>query len=129
MTTTARCSCGQLTATCTESPLRASVCHCEACQRRTGSAFGAQLRFAEAAVVLTGQASSYTRIAESGNTVTQHFCPMCGSTVTYNLSALPGFTAVPLGAFAGTPTPPPSVSIYEARALDWVTITGVEHHD
>ena len=44
-TRTASCSCGQLTATTTEDPIRVGICHCLACQRRTGSVFGAQARF------------------------------------------------------------------------------------
>ena len=36
----ARCQCGSLSATATGDPLMIGVCHCEECQRRTGSAFG-----------------------------------------------------------------------------------------
>ena len=42
---TASCRCGQLTATATGEPVRISVCHCLVCQRRSGSAFAAQVRF------------------------------------------------------------------------------------
>jgi hypothetical protein len=45
-TRTASCSCGQLTVVTAGDPIRVSVCHCLACQRRTGSVFGAQARFA-----------------------------------------------------------------------------------
>ena len=41
----AACSCGALKLTTTGEPIRVSVCHCLACQRRTGSAFGYQARF------------------------------------------------------------------------------------
>jgi hypothetical protein len=37
----ASCSCGQLTAQVAGEPVRISICHCLACQRRTGSVFGA----------------------------------------------------------------------------------------
>ena len=37
----ASCSCGQLRAEVLEEPIGVSVCHCYACQRRTGSVFGA----------------------------------------------------------------------------------------
>ena len=40
----ASCSCGQLHLTCEGEPVRISVCHCLACQQRTGSAFGVQAR-------------------------------------------------------------------------------------
>jgi hypothetical protein len=38
----ASCSCGQLRAEVRGEPTGVSVCHCHACQRRTGSVFGAQ---------------------------------------------------------------------------------------
>ena len=41
----ASCSCGQLTAEVTGDPVRISICHCLACQRRTGSVFAEQARF------------------------------------------------------------------------------------
>ena len=41
----AACSCGQLRLTVEGEPVRVSICHCLACQRRTGSVFGVQARF------------------------------------------------------------------------------------
>jgi len=41
----ASCSCGQLTAQVVGEPVRISICHCLACQRRTGSVFGEQAGF------------------------------------------------------------------------------------
>jgi hypothetical protein len=43
---TAQCSCGQLRVQMRGEPVRVSMCHCLACQRRTGSTYGAQ-RFAD----------------------------------------------------------------------------------
>jgi len=40
----AACSCGKLSAAAEGDPIRISICHCHACQRRTGSVFGAQAR-------------------------------------------------------------------------------------
>ncbi|MBX3226455.1 MAG: GFA family protein [Labilithrix sp.] len=118
----ATCSCGQLRATCEGEPVRVSVCHCLACQKRTGSAFGAQARWPKDAVRVEGNASQWTRRAESGNAITFRFCGVCGSTVFYELDALPGFTAVALGAFADPSFPPPSFSVYENRKHAWVTL-------
>jgi len=41
----AACSCGQLSLVAHGDPIRISMCHCLACQRRTGSTYGAQARF------------------------------------------------------------------------------------
>ena len=68
---------GQLTVMTTGEPVRISVCHCLACQRRTGSAFGVQARFPRGAVTSAGRGTRYERTADSGKTVTLTFCPDC----------------------------------------------------
>lgn len=118
----ASCCCGQLQVTTTGEPVRVSVCHCFACQKRTGSAFGAQARFPDAAVQKEGRAKEYVRTADTGNTITFSFCPECGSTVFYQLEKVPGFTVVGLGCFDEPTLPEPSISIYEARRHPWVTL-------
>jgi hypothetical protein len=50
----AACSCDQLRVTVEGEPLRISICHCLACQRRTGGAFGVQARWDEAGVRIEG---------------------------------------------------------------------------
>jgi hypothetical protein len=54
----ATCSCEQLKVTCTGEPVRISMCHCLACQRRTGSVFGVQARFPSDNVQIEGRAVS-----------------------------------------------------------------------
>lgn len=126
----ASCSCGQLTLTAEGDPVRISMCHCFSCQRRTGSPFGAQARFPEDKVQTKGQSTAYTRTADSGNTITFHFCPTCGATVYYVLAAVPGTVAVPIGVFADPTFPPPKVSVYEERKHPWTGIPeDAEHYD
>jgi hypothetical protein len=125
----ASCRCGQLSAECSGDPVRSSVCHCLVCKQRTGSAFGAQARFTHDQVKVSGTSKSWTRTADSGNKVTYHFCPECGSTVHYSGERFAGLTIVPVGAFADPKFPPPRHSIYENRKCDWVELTGdeIEH--
>jgi len=120
---TASCSCGQLTVTTTGEPVRISVCHCLACQRRTGSTFGVQARFPRDAVTVTGRGARYVRTADSGKTVTSTFCPDCGATVYYELELVPGFIGIPVGGFADPGFTPPQVSIYEERRHPWVVLS------
>jgi hypothetical protein len=105
------------------------VCHCLECQKRTGSAFGAQARWPAAQVAISGRAMRYVRTADSGNTVTFHFCPDCGSTVYYQLDAFPDVVAVALGAFADRDFPAPKFSVYENRKHAWTSIAGDVEHD
>jgi Glutathione-dependent formaldehyde-activating enzyme len=64
------CSCGQLHLTIEGESARISMCHCLACQRRTGAAFSNQARFRREQVAFTGKATTWNRTAESGNVVT-----------------------------------------------------------
>ena len=116
----ASCSCGQLTAQVAGEPVRISICHCLACQRRTGSVFGQQGRFRREQVSLSGVSSKYVRAGDEGSRVTFHFCPTCGSTVYYEPEGLKEYLAIPVGAFADPGFPAPSVSVYESRMHSWV---------
>jgi hypothetical protein len=107
------------------------MCHCLACQRRTGSAFGIQARFPADRVSVVGRSSDYVRISdEGGRAATFHFCPDCGATVFYTLSAVPDAVAVPIGAFADPTFPAPTVSVWEVRRHQWVSVDmATEHWD
>ena len=125
---TASCSCGQLTAVAAEDPIRVSICHCLACQRRTGSVFGAQARFSRRSVTTSGKSKTFVRIGDSGKGATFHFCPDCGSTVDYMLEDQEDVYAIPVGAFAHPQFPPPTRSVYEARMHSWVGVPrDIEH--
>jgi hypothetical protein len=129
---TASCRCGQLKATVTGEPVRVSVCHCLDCKKRTGSAFSAQARWPEEQVQIEGQSKTWLHIADSGNKITHHFCPECGSTVHYRIEGkFEGLVAIPLGAFADPRFPAPGFSVWEERKHAWVEILGdeVEHID
>ena len=126
----ATCSCGALRLVAEGEPIRVSVCHCLACQRRTGSAFGAQARFPRERVAIIGEAREYVRISDEGEARTFSFCPVCGATVFYALASAPQVGAVPLGAFADPAFPAPVFSVWEARKHAWVEVTGdVEHSE
>lgn len=126
----ASCSCGQLQAQVSAEPVRVSVCHCLACQRRTGSVFGAQARFPKEAVTVSGVATEFVRVGDEGSRVTFRFCPHCGATVYYTAEGLDDFVALPVGAFADPSFPAPRVSVYEERKHAWVTVPGddVQHY-
>ena len=124
----ASCSCGQLTATTTEDPLRVSICHCLACQRRTGSVFGAQARFSKKSVDIHGQSRQYVRIGDEGSKTTFSFCPTCGATVHYEVEGREESVAIPIGAFAEPDFPAPTFSVYEERKHAWVGLPpNIEH--
>ncbi len=126
----ASCRCGQLRATVTGEPVRVSVCHCLDCKKRSGSAFAAQARWPSEQVQVQGQSQTWTHLADSGNKITHHFCPECGSTVHFRIEGkFEGLIAIPLGAFDDPYSLEPRFSVWEKRKHDWVEILGddVEH--
>src|SRR5689334_13129269 len=126
----ASCSCGQLAVVCEGEPIRVSMCHCHACQRRTGSAFGAQARWTAENVRVEGTAVEWVRVGDSGGRLTFRFCATCGATVFYDIDTMPGIIAVAIGAFADPTLPGPTYSVYEARQLAWVVVPeNVDHFD
>src|SRR4051812_38421743 len=117
----ASCACGQLHVECEGEPVRISVCYCTDCQRRTGSAFGAQARFARAQITkIDGPVTTFERVADSGNRLVFRFCPSCGTTVFWENQGMPGVMAVALGAFADGAFPEPTITVYEARRPAWL---------
>lgn len=128
----ASCSCGELRLSLEGEPVRVSVCHCLACQQRTGSAFGAQARFHRDQVrQREGRSTEFVRTGDAGSRITLHFCPLCGTTVFWEIEALPDHVAVAMGAFADPKFPAPTVSVYEDRRHAWVSLgdTIVERWD
>jgi len=123
----AACSCQQLRLWAEGDPVRISMCHCLACQRRTGSAFAIQARWPAENVRVEGRYSEYTRISDDGEPRTFRFCPECGATVFYQTDS--ERIAVPIGAFADPTFPPPTVYVYESRRHPWVSLPAdIERH-
>ena len=96
----ASCSCGQLNLTSDGEPARISMCHCLECQRRTGAVISNQASFRREQITSAGKSTAWTRTAESGNAITFHFRPTCGSTVYLEGQGFPDYVAVAIGNFA-----------------------------
>src|SRR5262252_6157326 len=97
----AACSCGQLSATVTEAPVRVSICHCTDCQRRTGGVFATQARFPKDAVQIAGSSMQYIRVDDIGRKKAScDFCPRCSAILYLLLEAEKESILISVGAFA-----------------------------
>jgi hypothetical protein len=129
-TRTASCNCGKLSVTYEgPDPERISLCHCNECQRRTGSVFSVQARLPIEQVTIEGKSTTWTfpsgsgkpatfRSCDSGG-VTYHFCPECGSTVYWEIAVAPGFLGVAIGAMTDPTFPAPKISGFEEYGHPW----------
>jgi hypothetical protein len=93
------------------------MCHCLECQRRTGAVISNQARFPREQVTIVGKATAWMRTAESGNALTFHFCPTCGSTVYWENEGFPGYVAVAIGNFADPSFLAPTIAVWEEPLL------------
>ena len=116
----AQCSCGRLRATCAGEPRLVSICHCDSCRRRTGSAFGIAAFYSREAVAVSGESRAFTRDSDAGHPVTFHFCPHCGASVWWEPSRKPDTIAIGAGAFADPALPMPAQSVADARRYPWI---------
>jgi hypothetical protein len=109
----ARCHCGDLVLRCEGEPSRVSMCHCRACQRRTGSAFSVAVFYARGQVVVEqGQTHAFERPSASGFPVTFRFCPRCGANLYWEPARMPERIGVAVGAFADPNFPAPEQSVW-----------------
>jgi hypothetical protein len=106
---TASCSCGQLRIEVQGEPRGVGVCHCLACQLRTGSVFAALASFA-APYRVFGNATEYLRVGDQGAKFRFRFCPICGTTVFHTEEGHEqSSVSVAVGAFADPSFPAPKV--------------------
>ena len=122
-TRTARCHCGDLALTCEGEPRRVSMCHCEDCQRRTGSAFSVAVFYDRGQVkVEHGETRAFERPSASGHPVVFHFCPRCGANTHWEPARMPDRIGVALGAFADPSFPAPEQSVWTHDKHAWLTL-------
>lgn len=121
-TRSASCSCGQLRIEVNGPARGVGVCHCLACQRRTGSVFAALASFA-APYSVSGDATRYVRVGAQGSRFTFSFCPICGTTVFHTEEGHEQTSvSVAVGAFADPDFAAPQVSVYDCRRHSWVQL-------
>ncbi|MGH1423048.1 MAG: GFA family protein [Hyphomonas sp.] len=131
MSLNATCQCGQLSVALPETGEPAVViCHCEDCQRRTGSPFGVGAYYDLADVMILGKAKEFTRKGDSGGDFTTCFCETCGTSLYWFTSKHPAGIGVAVGGIAKADFTAPVRSVYECCKHDWVELPeGILHFD
>ena len=124
------CRCGKLNVTYKgPDPERRTLCHCNSCQLRTGTAFSIQGRFPRDKVKIEGRSTKWTFPNDGGKQVTYrscdsggatyHFCPVCGTTVYWDIAAAPDIIGIAIGTLTDPTFPPPMISGFEAYGHPW----------
>lgn len=115
-----RCLCGRITYEYGGSIGPANYCHCEDCRRCTGSAFniGVRLDLAEFHIT-TGTPKGFTKRGESGNELTRHFCPECGSPIYTSAPKHPEHVYVKAGTLDDPNIVKPTHQNWVVSAVSW----------
>ena len=124
---TAKCGCGNLTATTSAEPSEVYACSCLNCQQESGGAFTYGAVYPEAAVVIAGERKTWRRQADSGRWVESDFCPTRGVSVCYRMEAWPEVIGVEAGCFGDPEFAKPEKLYWAHRRHRWLELPeGIE---
>lgn len=137
-TRTARCCCGDVRLTVQGAPHYVHGCHCDYCQRRTGSVWQVSCWYFDPQIVsVSGDTQVYVGCSENNEyenpdngvetNVDYHFCKRCGSTVYWKIplraemtgGELTTVTGVAVGCFTEQDFPKPISNHYVSSRPSW----------
>jgi hypothetical protein len=117
------CSCGAVRFELATEPQFVVACHCKACKRRTGSAYGISVAVDSADVeAFEGEVRAFVRPGDSGRNVRYEFCPACATTLRWFVENLPNRVLYAGGAFDNYDDLKPVGEMYTADASDWARL-------
>jgi hypothetical protein len=116
----ARCCCGNVAVVVEGEPAMVVACHCDYCQRRTGSVFQVSCWYPNDRVKELRGETQVFRETPANPGVSYHFCPKCGSTVHWSFDFAPEHRGIAVGCFADEKFPAPSVEMFTTYRHDWV---------
>ena len=122
MTYTGHCACGGVKLAIAGEPIGTRQCWCRQCQQIAAGGPTHNAIFKGEDVVLSGDLAASTWVAGSGNTLTFHFCPSCGTQVYGQSSARLHLKTVRMGMIDEPHGLSPQVVIWTQDAPAWAHI-------
>jgi hypothetical protein len=125
----AQCGCGRLQVRVRGQAQVVAVCHCDFCQKHTGSVFRVSSWFADDQVLeIIGDPKVYNGLEIDGVGLdgsdevgtSYHFCGTCGSTVYWLTDLMTGSHGIAVGSFVDPGFTPPTVENYTRLRHHWV---------
>ena len=113
------CLCGKVSYAVRGDPVIVAHCHCDDCQRMSGSGHSTGAMYPLESLSLHGEVAEYALISESGNRVTRVFCPSCGSPILGRNSGMEGFATLSLGTMDDSSDLIPGVTVFARNRKPW----------
>lgn len=115
------CLCGEVTYSCDADPIASANCHCQDCQKSTGSAFSTVVMVPADSFAISGETLSifHTTGADHGQDAQRHFCSNCGSPVATTSDAYPGFVLIKVGTLDDSSLVQPAIDVWAESKQSW----------
>jgi hypothetical protein len=121
MSFSGHCLCGAVSYTSDADPVATAICHCDDCQRQSGSPFSLNVLIPEDELALTGELKVFnTTGSESGEPRVRCVCPTCGSPIFTRLAEMPGLVALKAGTLDDRSWLEPEMEVWCDRKHGWM---------
>lgn len=119
---TGHCLCGAVSYEHSGDPAVVAICHCDDCQRHSGSSFSVNVGVPVDGLRVTGDALKTVQTVGSGSGRPRErkFCGECGSPLYVVLEELPELAFIKAGTLDDRSEVIPTVEIWCDRAQPWV---------
>jgi hypothetical protein len=116
---TGGCACGAVRYEIDGEPVFSNHCQCRDCQRESGAGHGSYMTFARPGVRVSGEAHHWDMTADSGNTKTRFFCPVCGVAVYMTFAAMPDIFTIRVASLDDPGRYRPEAVTHTVRGHAW----------
>jgi hypothetical protein len=114
------CLCGAVRYTAAGPVLATAICHCDDCQRASGSAFAVVIGVRAATLQLEGELATFETVGtDSGERRQRRFCSRCGSQVLSVMAEAPDLALLKAGTLDDRSWLSPTVEVWRQSAQPW----------
>ena len=113
-----RCLCGDVNYFAEGEIMCQANCHCTDCRQSSGSAFATLVFMKEDEINVTGDLKTFDHVVDSGNMLTKHFCPKCGSQIFTGNQARKNVLGIRAGTLNDHTEVRPQFNVYASSKMD-----------
>ena len=127
-----KCLCGSIEYKTDADPVFSIICHCDDCQRQTGTAFSMTVGVPKATVVFKNEdkLKEYVGESASGNPVRRKFCQDCGSPIISMIAMAPDMYMIKAGTLDDKSWLKPTHQFWCSTKQPWLELSDeLEKHD
>ena len=127
-----KCLCGSIQYASDAEPVFTIVCHCNDCQRQTGTAFSMTVGVPKQALVFKNEdrLKEYVGEAATGKKVQRKFCEDCGSPIISEIEVMPDLYMVKAGTLNDKSWLKPTHQFWCSSKHPWLELSEeLEKHD